>query len=558
MTSDTKNAVVAFVLCSAVLFGFNYFVGPKTPVEQPSGQAETLAPLPSAAPVDRGVALAQDQRVTFHNDWVSGSINLAGAKVDDLSLTKYKQTTEPKSPPVTLLNPQTTADAYFAQLLWKNSSEMAVTPCECPTSQTVWSLAGDSPACLTPTSPVTLVWSNTKGVVFERKITLDAHYMLTFTDKISNMSGGDVQLASSCELWRAKTPQTGQVSSVHEGGIAYLDDKLQDITFRKLNNKKTILKDFREGWAGFTDKYWFASFVGGTNSTAVIRSFPDKFLCQVNEAPCLIKAGQTLEVSHRLFAGAKSLDVLDAYAAKGIKKLDLAVDFGWLYFLTKPLYYLLRFLGNFLGNWALAIVVMTLLSKAVTYPMASSSYRSMAKMKALQPKMEQLKKRYGDDKTKLNMELMKLYKKEQFNPMSSIVPMFIQIPIFYCLYKVFAIGLEMRHAPLALWIHDLSAPDPTSLFNLFGLIPWTPPSFLQIGLLPLIMGGTMLLQQVLAPQTGDASQRKMMFFMPLIFLFMFASFPSGLVLYWTLNNILSIIQQFVMERTNRPAKRVGS
>lgn len=558
MTSEAKNAVVAFALCFVILFTFNTFLGPKTSVSRAAASVEAEEPVVAEMPLSREDALAREQRVPFHNGLISGSINLAGAKVDDLSLVNYRQTTDPLSPPVILLNPQQTEEGYYAQVIWKNSVEVAAAPCECPTSQTVWSLKGGSPSCLTPTSPIVLVWSNSKGVVFERTIALDKQYVLTFTDRISNMSGEVLQLSSACELWRVKTPQAERASSVHEGGIAYLDGKIHELTFRKLSSHKTLFKDFKEGWVGFTDKYWFTSFVGATNSTTVLRSFTDKFLCQVNEAPRLIKAGQTLEVSHRLFAGAKSLDVLDGYAAQGIKKLDLAVDFGWLYFLTKPLYYLLKILGGWLGNMALAVLVMTLLSKAVTYPLATSSYRSMAKMKELQPKMDLIKKRYGDDKTRMNMEIMKLYKKAEFNPLSSIVPMFIQVPIFFCLYKVFSIGLEMRHAPLALWIHDLSAPDPTTVFNLFGLIPWTPPSFLQIGLLPLIMGGTMLLQQALAPQAGDATQRKMMYFMPILFLFMFASFPSGLVLYWTVNNILSIIQQFVMGRAHKPSvKRVG-
>lgn len=555
--SETQNALLTFALCFGILFGFNYFTGPKIPQPTEKAHPDTTESVVEPDTLSRKDAIAQDQRVTLHNDFVQGSMNLVGAKIDDLALTHYKETTDDDSGYVELLNPQQTENAYYAQIFWRSSSEDTSPQNACPSANTKWSLAGDSPQCLTPTTPVTLVWSNSSGVVFERKIEIDTHYMLKFTDKVVNMSGKDLHLASVCELWRAKTPQTERASSVHEGGIVYLDEKLRDITFHKLNKNKNILQTFKNGWLGFTDKYWLSSFIatGTRESTALIRSFPNKFLCQLSEFPRKIKPGESLEVTHQFFAGAKSLDILDQYATEGIKKFDLSVDFGWLYFLTKPLYYLLKFFNSFFGNLALAIIFMTLLSKIIFFPLARSSYQSMAKMKAIQPKMEFLKRRFGNDKMRFNEEMLKLYKKEKINPASGLFPMLIQIPIFFCLYKVFAIGLEMRHAPLALWIRDLSAPDPTSLFNLFGLIPWAPPSFLQIGVLPLIMAGTMVWQQKMTPAPSDSTQAKMMYIMPIIFLFMFSSFPSGLVLYWTVNNIFSILQQVFINRQDENRRK---
>lgn len=555
MTSETQNSLLAFALCFGILFGFNYITDRNSNknANVKTTTTEMVAPAAQGPLLKRTDALKQTSRVPFQNGCLAGSINLTGAKIDDVSLTQYKETTDHQSPPVRWMNPQQTAEAFYAQVVWTSDGGA----CPCPTAATTWSLAGSSPKALTPSTPITLVWSNSIGVVFERTISMDEGYLLTFSDKIMNLSGQDLAFSPICELWRAQSALTERVSTVHEGGIAYCDDHLTELTFAKLNKSKSLSKNFSNGWLGFTDKYWLSAWVNINNqdATATIRSLQDKFLCRVQESSTTLKAGETLEVKHSLFTGAKSLDVLDQYADQGIKKLDLSVDFGWLYFLTKPLYYLLKWLGTLLHSIAWALVVMTILSKALTYPLARSSFRSMNKMKAFQPKLEQLKRRYGDDKMRLNEELLKLYKKEQINPASSMWPMFIQIPIFFCLYKVFSIGLEMRHAPLALWIHDLSAPDPTTVFNLFGLIPWNPPAMLQIGALPLLMCATMLLQQILTPQPMDKNQKVMMFLMPVFFLVMFSSCPSGLILYWTLSNLLSIVQQMAMMRKeNKPGQ----
>lgn len=556
--SETKNALVAFGLCFAILYGFSWFTDIKRAQEIPTDVTSEIAAhanttVQEASPkLSRSDALALSSRVPVENAHVKGSLNLKGARLDDLSLTDYKETTDPESGFVELLNPDGSASPYYAEVEW--SCKGAV---EMPNETTVWSVAPGSNATLTPTTPVTLTWTNPQGVTFERAFSIDDLSMVFVTDRIHNPTDKALTVTPSCVLVKAQRTEK-RTTSVHEGAVGLLgetprdaaDGTLKELAFEKLRKGKVLNGVLSEGWVGFTDKYWLTSFVFKNSfvSHVTVQGDENTSRCLVTGPELTIDARGDLEFKNMLFAGAKVLKTLDHYKAQGVKKFDLSVDFGWLYLLTKPVFYLLQFLYSALGNLAVAIVLLTILSKAALFPMAQSSFRSMQRIKELQPKMELIKRQFGKDRLRMNQELALLYRREKISPMAGFLPLLIQLPIFFCLYKVFAISIEMRHAPLGGWIRDLSAPDPTSLFNLFGLLPWTPPAFLQIGVLPLIMGGTMVLQQKLSPQPTDPAQAKMMYIMPLIFLFMFSSFPSGLVLYWTVSNILSILQQALLLR----------
>lgn len=571
--SENKSMILTFILSIIILWSFHYVTESKHH-EQLAQNAETIsqcvnqiAPLKSDQDnllenLPRTKALVLTQRVPIKTDKLSGSINLTGAQLDDLSLLNYKETTKANSAPVVLFSPKNSTDPYYAQVIWnpKSAMNMPAVKMDFPTENTVWSVIGSSNSVLTPLTPLKLQWTNAQGIIFERVFSIDEKYVITITDTIINHSDMDVEVGADRIIVRNFPPKSKTSTSVHEGGIGYFNDTLKEIRYDKLEKGKVLEGAVSDGWAGFTDKYWLTSFiVKDSIPSQVFIGYTDHTThCQIKSAPLLIKAGQQAAYKTMLFAGAKVLEYLDEYSVThGVTKFDLAVDFGWLYFLTKPLFYLLKFCYSFLGNLGLAIIFLTFLSKLLSYPLARTSYRSMARMKDFQPKIELLKQRYGDNKIKVNEEMMKLYKKEKINPMSGCLPMLIQMPIFFCLYKVFTISIEMRQAPFVGWIKDLSAPDPTSVFNLFGLLHWTPPSFLQIGILPLIMGGTMFLQQKLTPQSADPTQAKMMYIMPLIFLFMFSAFPSGLVLYWTMNNILSIIQQLLINKESNKMQKVS-
>jgi YidC/Oxa1 family membrane protein insertase len=553
--SETRSALLAFGLCFAILYGFNYFSKPSqnfdNPVaelSEPETPTQQEIPLPS---LPRDEALELSPRVGIKSDSVIGSVRLKGARFDDLSLVKYKKIPDPNSAPVNLLSPSECL--HYAELSWVGESKNI----EFPDSNSEWVLTSEGE--LTPEHPVELTWTNKDGLEFRRTISIDNGYLITATDQVTNNTGVDVKLAPRCEIAQRKDSTS---SSVHEGGIGYFDNDLAEISISKLNksgSSKRLDASASDGWCGFTDKYWLTAFV--IKHPSQVSIFRDDVSglqrCCITGPLKSIKNKESTEYAVNFFAGAKSLKILDDYKDKHlIKKFDLAVDFGWLYFITKPLFYLLQIVHSFVGNLAIAILILTILSKLVLFPMSTASQRSMMKMKDIQPKVASLKQRYKDDKIKLQEQMLLLYRKEKVNPMSGFLPLLIQMPIFFCLYKVFSINIEMRHAPLGMWITDLSAPDPTSLFNLFGLLPWTVPSFLQIGVLPLLMCGTMILQQKLSPQSLDPSQTKMMYLMPVIFLFMFSSFPAGLVLYWMISNVLSIFQQMYVNKRWAGSKSV--
>ena len=570
--NEQRNLVLAIALSVAIMLGFNHFYespkreqlqtaqGIKAPGEiMAAGSVVSSAvstPTVSSAPVSlpstpltREEALAQGQnRISIKSSKLQGSFNLEGGRLDDISLLDYKETPEPGSPVVTILRPSQTQDSYYADFGWVSSSaEVAL-----PTSQTKWA---SSSTQLTPTSPVTLTWDNGQGVVFERIISLDENYMFTIVDRIHNKTAKSITLNAYSQINRIDTPKTGGFMILHEGPVGVLKGKLQEFDYSKLQDKKIISEDSTGGWLGITDKYWLVALVPPstekihTRFKHLVAQERNVYQTELVYPSHVVEEGKTLEVQQKLFVGAKKLELLDLYEKEfNIKNFDLALDFGWFYFLTKPLFYVMEYLNKILGNFGLAILVLTIFVKLLFFPLANKSYRSMSKMKKVQPKIEALKKRYENDKIRMNQELMGLYKKEKINPVSGCLPMLIQAPVFFCLYKVLFVSIEMRHAPFFGWIHDLSAPDPTSIFNLFGLLPFAVPAFLMIGAWPLIMGATMIIQQRLNPQPADPIQAKMFMLMPIFFTFLLASFPAGLVIYWAWNNILSMIQQYTIMR----------
>jgi YidC/Oxa1 family membrane protein insertase len=570
---EQRNLILAIVLSVTIILAFQYFYELpriKEAQRQPPAPTAETAPPPTAegapegtAPVTPGTvtpgavsapsgqtieqSLAASERVGILTPRLHGSFALTGGRIDNVVLSDYKVTTAPDSPDVTLLSPPGAPEPYFAEFGWVASdSGVAV-----PGPDTVWQAEGGE---LRPDHPVTLRWDNGQGLRFLREIAIDDNYLLTVTQRVENSGDEAVMLQPYGLISRWGTPKTLGFYILHEGPIGVLDGKLQEIDYSDLREDGDVELASRGGWLGITDKYWLTALIpdqGGeikaTFRHHVAEGGQDRYQVDYLRPAMSLPPGQAITASERLFVGAKEVSLLDRYKEQfGIPLFDRAVDFGWFYFLTKPLFHVLHFFYGVVGNYGVAILLLTLLVKLLFFPLANKSYRAMSKMKKLQPEMMRLREQYGDDKMRMNQELMALYKKEQVNPMSGCLPIVVQIPVFFALYKVLFVSIEMRHAPFFGWIHDLSAPDPTTIFNLFGLIPWTPPHMLMIGIWPLIMGATMLLQQKLNPQPADPMQAKIMMFLPVMFIFLFATFPAGLVVYWTWNNVLSIAQQWVI------------
>lgn len=553
--NDQKNFFIAIFLCFAILLGFQYLVpsSPEKKHEVPSPQTTQQIPTPQPTQkVTRDEALTSTpQRISIKNNSVRGSLNLEGALFDDLTLTQYHETVNPRSPEIVLLSPSTTPHGYYASFGWVESPGIAL-----PTEKTVWNTNGLQ---LTQQTPITLTWDNGQGLLFQQVISVDEHYMFTITQKVTNSGAVNVSLTPQGTLARQGDPKSSGFFILHEGPVGVFDGKLNDPSYDDISKTGTLQNPEAKGWLGLTDKYWLVSLIPDPEATitsAYTRQGTGEatlITAHYHRDPLSLAPGKSLEVTNHFFAGAKVLSLLDGYEETlGINHFDLAVDFGWFYFLTKPIFYALEFLKGLLGNFGLAILALTVILKLAFLPLANKSYASMGKMKELQPDIEKIRERYADDRLKMNEKVMELYKREKVNPMAGCLPMIIQIPVFFALYKVLFVSIEMRQAPFYGWIHDLSAPDPTSVFNLFGLIPWDPPSFLMLGAWPLIMGGTMFLQQKMSPPPADPTQAKMFLLMPIFFTYLLAQFPAGLVIYWTWNNILSIGQQWViMKRANK-------
>jgi YidC/Oxa1 family membrane protein insertase len=523
---------------------------PNIPTPQTTGALPTPtgAVIAAATKQARSSLLKQSPRVSINTPSLHGSIALKGGRIDDLSFANYRKTLDPKSDEIILLSPSNGQSGYFSEFGWVAGG--GATPV--PDGNTLWSANRTS---LTPGSPVTLTWNNGKGLTFKRTIAVDDNYMFTITQRVENGTNQSMTLHPYGLVLRRGTPEVTGFYILHEGLLGVFNGVLQEVDYDDLQEQKTIQNNSTGGWIGITDKYWLTALVPDQKQQQNMRFFYRKEAGVDLYQTDYLGAAQTLQPrgavnsSIRFFGGAKELRVLDQYMTKdGVDKFDLAIDWGWFWFLTKPIFQAMVWIFDYVQNYGIAIILITILIKILFFPLANKSYVAMSKMKMLQPEMKKLQERFKDDKQRLNQEMMALYKREGANPASGCLPIVVQIPVFFALYKVLFVTIEMRHAPFFGWIQDLSAPDPTSLFNLFGLIPWTPPELMMIGIWPLLMGGSMYLQQLLNPQPADPVQAKIFMFLPLIFTILLATFPAGLVIYWTVNNILSISQQWVIMR----------
>lgn len=505
---------------------------------------------------DRASVLASGQRVAIDTDLLKGSINLKGARFDDLSLKNYHVTVDKTSPIVDVLTPAGADRAYIAEFGYTGFDGA-------PGPNTVWTVAAGS--TLTPSTPVTLTYEAPNGLTFNRTVAIDDQYLFTITDAVENTGSEAVAIQNYGRTTRYFKPETAPIFILHEGMIGVTGEKgLLETTFAEIEDEGSITPDkSTDGWLGITDKYWATALIpgGGGAQTAfqprysyftegTPRYQSDYLTDAISVAP-----GATTNVEAQLFAGAKKTSIIDAYEAnQGIRQFELMIDWGWFHFITKPLFtYIMNPLYELIGNFGVAILLTTVIVKAVFFPLASKSYKSMARMKVMQPKMAEIKEKYGDDREKMQKAMMELYKKEKINPVAGCWPMLIQIPVFFALYKVIYITIEMRHAPFFGWIQDLSAPDPSSIWELFGLIPWGAadvlPPFMILGVWPILMGITMFIQMQMNPAPPDPTQQMIFRWMPIVFTFMLSTFPAGLVIYWAWNNTLSIIQQgYIMKK----------
>ncbi len=591
--TDNKNTIIAIVLSALVLLAWQYFVsGPQQkareeqlkaqqqiaqqtgqpaqsmqPVQAPAGPPQApgqIAQTPAAAAANRDEALKASQRIPITTDSLQGSIALKGGRIDDISLVQFRETVDPKSPPIVLLSPSGSPDPFYAEFGWTGAAGSNV---KLPTGDTVWKQDGSG--ALGVGHPVTLTYDDGEGLQFRRTISVDDKYLFTVQDEVVNNSANPVTLYPYGLISRHGTPQVAGYYILHEGLIGYLgNDGLQEYTYKKMLDlkpdaagMKTLDFDDTNGWLGITDKYWAATLLPPTDAhlkahytTGQIGNTPTYQTDYLLDGRT-VQPGATASATTQLFAGAKEVRVINAYESQlKLNHFDLLIDWGWFYFITKPLFNVIDYFYHLVGNFGIAILIVTVLIKIAFFPLANKSYASMAKMKAVQPQMTALRERFGDDKVKQQQALMELYKKEKINPLAGCLPIAIQIPVFFSLYKVLFVTIEMRHAPFFGWIHDLSAPDPTNVFTLFGLIPFDPTTlpmvghFLHLGLWPLIMGVTMWVQMKLNPAPPDPTQQMIFNWMPLIFTFMLASFPAGLVIYWAWNNSLSVTQQSIIMR----------
>jgi YidC/Oxa1 family membrane protein insertase len=560
---EQKNLLIAIVLSVGILIAFQFIyqrlappppphpVATKPPVSAPApGKAPpATAGVPAGAPesgaTTREAAISEQPRVKIDTPSLHGSIDLVGARLDDLTLAKYHETVSKKSPEVVLLWPTGTKEPYFADFGW-----IAETPgVDTPGPRTRWSASGGT---LTPQHPVVLTWNNGKGLLFTRTISADEDYMFTVRDEVRNSGGAPVKLSPYGLITRTGTPPVSGYYILYEGPIGCLDGVMRDVKYASLEPGKPVDYDSTGGWLGFTDKYWLTAVIPAQQErvkarfTHTLDNGVDRYQTDFLGPPVTVAPNATIVTSSRFFAGAKELNLLERYTAAGIPLFDYSIDFGWFWFLTKPIFRILLILEGLLGNFGLAILLFTLFVKLLFFPLANKSYAAMSKMKLLQPEMQKIRERFPDDKARQQQEIMALYKRVGANPMAGCLPIVIQIPVFFSLYKVLFVTIEMRHAPFYGWIHDLSAPDPTSFANLFGLLPFAPPHVLMIGAWPIIMGITMFLQQKLNPQPVDPVQARMFMLLPVVFTYMLSAFPVGLVIYWSWNNLLSIAQQWAI------------
>jgi YidC/Oxa1 family membrane protein insertase len=565
---DHNNVFLAIAFSVIILITWQYFFATSFAPGEGRRKAaplewQTPKAVPAAPPqqeVSRQELLGRSPRIAIETPRLSGSISLRGGRIDDLSLAQYRETTDPKSAAVELLSPSGSAHPFYAEFGWVDASSTAL---KVPTSDTVWQQIGANP--LGVGQPVRLSWENGQGLLFTRTISVDDKYLFTVRDEVENNGAATVAIAPYASISRYNPPPTLGSYILHEGAIGVIGEQgLEELTYKTLDEKKRVPFTSNGAWLGFTDKYWAAVLVPEATAPLRVEFAADglgllkTYQADYVQQTMTIVPGATQAATVRLFAGAKEVAVLDAYQkALGLDRFDRLIDWGRLWFITRPMFALIDYLYRLVGNFGVAILIVTAMLKLLFLPLANKSYASMAKMKALQPRMQAIREQFSDDKVKQQQAMMELYRNEKLNPLAGCLPTLIQIPVFFALYKVLYVTIEMRHAPFFGWVHDLSAADPTNVFNLFGLIPYDPTAlpligaFLVIGAWPLMMGFSQWMQMRLTPAQADPTQAAIMNWMPVIFTFSLAKFSVGLVIYWTWNNLLSTAQQMIVMRMNR-------
>jgi YidC/Oxa1 family membrane protein insertase len=558
---ENRNVIIAVILSTAILIGWSmYFENPdeaqrkrleiqgktetQTNIQKPE-TPQTGKTNPTKG-ISRNDALKESDRVFIENSNLSGSISLRGALIDDIILKNYRETLDKSSKPIVVLSPKKSEDGYFVESGWATTkSDVKV-----PDNNSVWQIREGKK--LTPASPVTLEWNNRDGVVFSKKIELDDKYLFKITETIRNEKSKTIELFHYSQITKNTKPNTENFYILHEGLIGVVDKNLKEETYSTIEKEKKTYTG-KSGWFGITDKYWMSAIIPESGKSfkgeySYANSYKANFI--ISEAT-IANPQKSTSNTLKIFIGAKEVYPIDNYTEKEkIDRFDLSIDWGWFYFITKPLFFVIDYIFKIVGNFGVAIIILTLLVRILFFPLNNYSFKSMAKMKVLQPEMLRIKELYKDDVKRTQQEMMALYKREKVNPLSGCLPILVQIPIFFAVYKMLFVTLEMRHAPFFGWIKDLSAADPTTIFNLFGLIPWNPPSFLMIGVWPILMGITMYFQMKLNPTPPDPIQAKIFAFFPLIMTVMLATFPSGLVVYWTVSNVLTMAQQYyIMKKT---------
>ena len=587
MQDNNSNFLMAVVLSLGVLLGWQFFVvEPRLAEERArqlaaaeeiaafaenqgtgaSPESELRAPDISGAPTVAGTApapstkpanndaFADSPRLKIETDQLSGSIALMGARFDDLILADYAESLAADAPRQRILQAENEFGHWQVHHGWVGGEGANVT---LPGPTSLWRVVDGT--VLTPTSPVTIAHTTPEGVEFRQRIEVDNNFMFTITHSARNNTSASLTLYPFAQISRTGRPQTSNLFILHEGAIGFFGEEgLNELDYDDLIDERVVSKQAATGWLGITDKYWATAIIPPQDVSFSARFTGDSANDRAGEvfrgdyllAGRAIAAGDETVLVTRVFAGAKLVDLVDGYADEGITRFDLLIDWGWFYFLTKPMFRALQFFYDLVGNYGVSILIVTVLIKAVFFPLASRSYETMAKMKKLQPRMLQIREQYKDDRQAQQQELMKIYREEKLNPLAGCLPILLQIPVFFALYKVLFVTIDMRHQPFFGWITDLSAPDPTSLFNLFGLIPWDPPSFLMLGVWPVLMGVTMFIQMQMNPPPPDPIQARMFQILPIFFTFILAGFPAGLVIYWAWNNFLSILQQGLIMRRN--------
>ena len=555
---NQKNLLLAVVFSIVVLFGFDFFFGPNKTVQKDniinnseslkndkSSSIDTEAPSIKSPP---SLSVKQnnnynEKRINFKANRIEGSINLFGATIDEIILSDYFETIK-KEKKIKLLQKENSNSPYFLRMGWASTDKKLMLP----NKDSLWK----SKTKINNNDPLEIEWASNQGLKINRKISFDENFMITIEDIVLNQTGNNVELTNYSYIRRKNHRPENKFFILHEGPLGVFNDTLKEFSYEDFE-EQSIVESSTNGWVGYTDHYWQVAIFPDTEEPfkAEVRKIKNSVnsiqIDFINDNLKTVKPGETLTVKSYVFAGAKEVPLIDNYIKTlKVNKLDLSVDFGWFYFLTKPLFYALNYLSVLFTNFGVGIIILTIFIRIILFPLANKSFKSMNSMRILTPEIQRIRERYKDDRNKMNQEMFALYREKKINPAAGCLPILIQIPIFFALYKVLFVSIEMRHAPFFGWIKDLSAPDPTSLFNLFGLIPWDPPMFLTIGIWPLLMGLTMYLQQKINPPPPDPIQAKVFMMLPFIFTFLLATFPSGMVVYWTVNNVLSIGQQYIL------------